>query len=233
MSYLEEIYYVGKDLSEKNRKLIEKAYVFAEKAHDGQIQAKKPFFEHPKQVGFLLASWGQGAEAISAGLLHDTVEDADVKLSEIKKKFGSKVALYVDGMSWEREKVNGKMKKDYVGLYRKFLGYVKKDPVLAIIKAGDEMSRSEPKSEEKFVTALKEKGLWEKFQDMINTRYRGFWIPFFEGIGLHKVVDKIEERGRFVQKRYADVTLYDYISQDDLSRIKEEIGKMKCVEVLA
>ena len=227
MSSLKEIYDAGNDLSEKDRGLIEKAYNFAEKAHEGQMQAKKPFFEHPKQVGFLLASWGQGAEAICAGLLHDTVEDANVKLSEIKKKFGNKVVLYVDGMSWERKKVNGKMKKDYEGLYKKFLGYVKKDPVLAIIKAGDEMSRSEPKSEEKFVTALKEKGLWEKFQQMIHERMRGFWIPFFEKIGFTRVAERIEVRGRFVKKKRIKVKLYDYISKGDLEMIRKNVDHVK------
>ena len=182
---LEEIYRVRKDLSEKDKELIKKAYFFAEKAHEGQMKGKKPFFIHPATVGLRLAEWEQEAEVISAGLLHDTVEDTEVKLSELKEEFGEKISFYVDGMSWSKKKVNGKMIKDYEGLFKKFLDYVKQEPKLAIVKAGD-MFRSEPKDVEKFVNSLKEKGLWEGFQVMINERFRGFWIPFFKmSFGFH------------------------------------------------
>jgi (p)ppGpp synthase/HD superfamily hydrolase len=231
-NWLEEIYGLRKDLSEKDKGLIEKAYFFAEKAHRGQMKGKKPFFDHPAAVGYLLAKWKQDANAISAGLLHDTIEDCGVKLSEIKNKFGEKVAFYVDGMSWARKKVNGKSVKDYEGLYKKFLDYVKQDAVLAIIKAADEMSRSDPKDLDKFVESLKEKGLWEDFQKMINERFRGFWIPFFKEIGLNKVIEKIEIRGRVVKKDKIKVILHNYISKEELAGIKGKISGMKGISEL-
>jgi len=231
-NYLEKIYNARKNLSEKDKLLIEKAYFFAEKAHRGQMKGKKPFFDHPATVGYLLAKWKQDSNTISAGLLHDTIEDCGIKLSEIKKKFGEKVAFYVDGMSYSKRKINGVLEADYKGLYKKFLDYVKQDPILAIIKAGDEMSRSDPKSEEKFIDALKEKGLWEKFQEMINERFRGFWIPFFKEIGFNNVIEKIEVRGRFVKEEKVKVTLYNYISKEDLIEIKNKISRIKGVNCL-
>lgn len=225
--YLKEISKIRKDLSKEDAQLIEKAYKFAEKAHMGQLKGKIPFFDHPANVGYLLAKWNQDSKAISAGLLHDTIEDCGVKLNEIREKFGEKVGFYVDGMSWSKRKIKGVWKKDYRALYKKFLDYVKKDPVLAIIKAGDEMSRSDPKSAEKFIGALKEKGLWKDFQKMINERFRGFWIPFFKEIGFLKVISKIENRGRFVKKRGIEIVLYDYISKKDLKFIKDKLSEIK------
>ena len=231
-NYLKEIYNARKDFSEEDKLLIRKAYSFAEKVHRGQMKGKKPFFDHPATVGYLLAKWKQNCNTISAGLLHDTIEDCGVKLSEIKNKFGEKVAFYVDGMSWSKRKINGVWKKDYEGLYEKFLNYVNKDPVLAIIKAGDEMSRSDPKNTEKFVVALKEKGLLKDFKKMINERFRGFWIPFFKEVGFNKVIEKIEIRGRLVKKGKMKVTLYCYISKKDLTKIRNNLNKIKGIDEL-
>ncbi|MBT3397949.1 HD domain-containing protein [archaeon] len=230
--YLKKIFQERKDLSEEDKILIEKAYSFAEEAHKGQMKGKKPFFIHPATVGLRLAEWGQDSKIISAGLLHDTVEDTKVKLSEIKKEFGEKIAFYVDGMSWSKKKVNGKMIEDYEGLFKKFLEHVKQDPTIAIIKAGD-MFRAEPKDVEKFVNILKEKGLWEGFQKMINWRFRGFWLPFFREIGFNKLVEQVERgRTRFVEEKNVKVKLYDYIPKEDLEEIKTKINGIKGLEAL-
>ncbi len=229
---LQEIYNLRKDFSEKDKELVGKAYHFAEEAHKGQMKGKKPFFIHPATVGLRLAEWKQDSQVISAGLLHDTVEDTEVMLSEIKKEFGEKIAFYVDGMSWSKKKVNGKMVKDYEGLFKKFLEYVKKEPKLAIVKAGD-MYRSEPKDPEKFVNKLKEGGYWEGFQKMINERFRGFWIPFFKEIGFNKLVHQIEEgRARFVKEKNVRIKLHDYLSKKDLKDVKTKINKINGLEEL-
>ena len=103
------------EFTRHERNLIAKAYNFSEKAHKGQFidsKRKVSFFNHPAYAGYFLAKWGQNAEAVAAGLLHDIVEDCGIKLFEINRKFGKKVAFYVDGMSWFRRKIHGKMKKD-------------------------------------------------------------------------------------------------------------------------
>jgi (p)ppGpp synthase/HD superfamily hydrolase len=215
------------DFSEKEIKLIEKAYLFAEKAHKGQSIGKIPFFNHPAHVGYFIAKCKQSGEAVSAGLLHDVVEDCKVKLPEIKSKFGERVAFYVDGMSYFRKKINGKMKKDYPGYYKKFFDYAKQDPVLAIIKAGDEMSRTRPQNAKRVIESLKKNGIWEDFQKMINERTKGVWIPFFSEIGFNKVVKKLNQRARFVKEVKIEIKLYNYISKKELSEIKTKIGKIK------
>ena len=220
------------NFSESEDKLIEKAYLFGEKAHKGQLMGKVSYFNHPAYAGYLLAKWKQEGEAVSAGLLHDVIEDCGVKLSEIKNNFGEKVAFYVDGMSWSKRKINGVWKKDYEGYYKKFSDYVKKNYILAIVKASDEMSKMPPKNAKKTIEALKEKGIWEKFQEMVNKRMRGFWIPFFSEIGFNKVVKRLKMQARFVKEENIEVILCNYISKKDLKTIKTNLGKVNCINEL-
>jgi len=220
------------NFSESRSKLIEKAYILGEKAHTGQLMDKAPYFNHPAYAGYLLAKWKQEGEAVSAGLLHDVVEDCGIKLSEVKSKFGEKVAFYVDGMSWSKRKIGGVWKKDYEGYFKKFLDYVKQNPILAIIKASDEMSKVPPKRIKKTVTALKEKGIWEKFQQMVNKRMRAFWIPFFGEIGFSKVVKRLKRQARLVKEEKTEIILYNYISKKDLKTIKTKLGKVNGINKL-
>jgi (p)ppGpp synthase/HD superfamily hydrolase len=220
---------------ESESELTEKAYAFAEKAHCGQsidLKGRMQFFNHPAYAGYFLAKWKQDSRVVSAGLLHDVIEDCGVKLSEIKSKFGERVAFYVDGMSYFKRKVNGKLIKDYKSYFKKFSEYVKKDPVLAIIKASDEMSKLPPRRVKNVIASLKDKGLWEDYQKMVNERMRGFWIPFFSEIGFGKVVKRIKRRGRFVKEVNIKIILYNYLSKKDLQVIRTKLAKMKCIESL-
>jgi len=86
-NYLKEILKIRKDFPKKENKLIEKAYKFAERKHKGQKfdGSSYPYFIHPAYAGVLLARWGRNYEEICAGLLHDVVEDCNVKLPTIKR----------------------------------------------------------------------------------------------------------------------------------------------------
>ncbi|MBS7527734.1 bifunctional (p)ppGpp synthetase/guanosine-3',5'-bis(diphosphate) 3'-pyrophosphohydrolase [Fusibacter paucivorans] len=77
------------------------AYNFGEKAHEGQYRKDgvTPFFSHPKNVSLILAELEMDEDTIIASLLHDTVEDTTVTLDDVRKKFGSEVALLVDGVT--------------------------------------------------------------------------------------------------------------------------------------
>ena len=66
---------------EANVDLVERAYRFAEKAHEGQFRKSgEPYFTHPLTVASILAKLMLDAPTIAAGLLHDTVEDCETLL---------------------------------------------------------------------------------------------------------------------------------------------------------
>jgi len=93
--------------------LIEKAYAVASKAHEGQKRKSgEPYIIHPLYVGLILADLELDKETITAGLLHDVVEDTIMTKEEITEQFGSDVALLVDGVTkLEKLKLSGDYKE--------------------------------------------------------------------------------------------------------------------------
>ncbi|MGZ3774832.1 MAG: RelA/SpoT family protein [Pseudobdellovibrionaceae bacterium] len=81
-------------------KVIEKAYAFSEKAHEGQIRRSgEPYFAHPLSVAAILADLHLDLDTIATGLLHDTVEDTSVTLEDLRREFGDVIAHLVDGVT--------------------------------------------------------------------------------------------------------------------------------------
>lgn len=79
---------------------IEKAIDMATKAHEGQFRKTgEPYIVHPLAVKKILEEWGMDEDTIIAGILHDTVEDTNLTLSDIKSEFGEPVAFLVDGVT--------------------------------------------------------------------------------------------------------------------------------------
>ncbi len=77
---------------------IEKAYHFAEKAHQGQTLASGlPYITHCASVAAILAELTVPPELVVAGLLHDVVEDTSITLDDIRKEFNPEIANLVDG----------------------------------------------------------------------------------------------------------------------------------------
>ena len=94
--------------------LIDSALVFAARAHAGQTRKATdiPYIVHPVGVMLILLEIGEtDPELLAAALLHDTVEDTDITLTQIQDTFGGRVAKIVEGCSepdrsdtWEARK---------------------------------------------------------------------------------------------------------------------------------
>ncbi|HRZ30411.1 MAG TPA: HD domain-containing protein, partial [Candidatus Paceibacterota bacterium] len=96
----QEIIALMKNPSKEDKRLIERALVFAEKAHAGQVRASgQPYITHPYNTALILAEFKADAETIAGGLLHDTVEDTQVGLADIEKEFGKDIAFMVNGVT--------------------------------------------------------------------------------------------------------------------------------------
>jgi guanosine-3',5'-bis(diphosphate) 3'-pyrophosphohydrolase len=98
MSLAELIEKAKKYLPEEKLSLVEDAYAFAAKAHEGQVRKSgDAYIEHPLQVAFILAEQQFDASTLAAALLHDVPENCDISLDEIRARFGPEVAKLVDG----------------------------------------------------------------------------------------------------------------------------------------
>ena len=86
--------------SQTDKDLVKRAYRFAEKAHTGQKRVSgEPYVNHCLAVATILAEMRVPPNVVTAALLHDTVEDTKVTLEDIKREFGSEIALLVDGVT--------------------------------------------------------------------------------------------------------------------------------------
>uniref|UniRef100_UPI0015EFFDB9 RelA/SpoT family protein n=1 Tax=Streptomyces phytophilus TaxID=722715 RepID=UPI0015EFFDB9 len=82
------------------------AYLLAEDAHRGQMRKSgDPYITHPLAVTLILAELGAETTTLTASLLHDTVEDTEVTLAQVRSGFGEEVAYLVDGVT-KLEKVD-------------------------------------------------------------------------------------------------------------------------------
>ncbi len=85
---------------QKDSARIERAIEVAKKAHEGQFRKTgEPYIVHPLAVKKILEEWGMDEDTIIAGILHDTVEDTNLTLDDIRKEFGESVAFLVDGVT--------------------------------------------------------------------------------------------------------------------------------------
>ncbi|WP_326815103.1 RelA/SpoT family protein [Streptomyces sp. NBC_01763] len=86
--------------------VLHKAYVLAESSHRGQIRKSgEPYITHPLAVTLILAELGAETTTLTASLLHDTVEDTEVTLDQVREQFGEEVCYLVDGVT-KLEKVD-------------------------------------------------------------------------------------------------------------------------------
>ncbi len=87
-------------LNDSDQALIQKAYVYSASIHSGQQRLSgEPYLSHPLEVSYILSQLNLDAATIAAGLLHDTLEDSTVTLSELTDEFGEEMATIVDGVT--------------------------------------------------------------------------------------------------------------------------------------
>ncbi|MET9601414.1 HD domain-containing protein [Streptomyces sp. NPDC006459] len=80
--------------------ILRRAYLLAETSHRGQMRKSgEPYITHPLAVTLILAELGAETTTLTASLLHDTVEDTDVTLDQVRTEFGDEVCFIVDGVT--------------------------------------------------------------------------------------------------------------------------------------
>ena len=88
-------YQPGADLD-----LLTRAYRFSASSHDGQQRASgEPYLSHPLQVAGLLVDFKMDVTTVTAGLLHDVLEDTPATKDDLVREFGQEIAELVDGVT--------------------------------------------------------------------------------------------------------------------------------------
>lgn len=174
------------DLDEKH---LRAGYEFALSAHEGQLRRDgTPFIIHPLEVARTCADLNMDGDAIIAALLHDTVEDTNVKLNEIERNFGNGVAEMVDSLTkimridlLARFTGRGKASGQASNLQKLFIAMTK-DTRVIVIKLADRLHNMQT------LVAMS-----EHQRQRISLETLEFYIPIARRLGLGLMVRELED----------------------------------------
>ena len=100
LMYNELRHQAASQFSVEEAAIIDKAFSVARERHDGQMRSSgEPYIIHPVAVAKIVLEYGMDYQSVAAAMLHDTVEDTDLTLEDVKKDFGEDIAALVDGLT--------------------------------------------------------------------------------------------------------------------------------------
>ncbi len=120
--------------------LVEKAYVFSAKVHQGQTRLSgEPYLTHPLQVAYILTKMKLDEICVASGILHDTLEDTCATIEEIQSIFGAEITTLVDGLT-KISKINfSSAEERQAENFRKMILAMAKDIRMILIKLADRL----------------------------------------------------------------------------------------------
>ncbi len=125
---------------EANTDLLRRAYAFSNEAHYKQKRkGGSPYIEHPLAVAAILCDMRMDTNTIAAGLLHDTIEDTDTTIEDIRGLFGEDIAFLVESLT-KLSKMEFKTSEDaQAENFRKMFLAMAEDMRVILIKFADRL----------------------------------------------------------------------------------------------
>jgi GTP diphosphokinase / guanosine-3',5'-bis(diphosphate) 3'-diphosphatase len=128
-------YQPGADLE-----VLQRAYRFSERSHRGQQRASgEPYLSHPLQVAGLLVDFKMDVTTVTAGLLHDVLEDTSTTKADLEAEFGKEIAELVDGVTKIGKLAFSSREERQAENFRKMLVAMARDLRVLMIKLADRL----------------------------------------------------------------------------------------------
>jgi guanosine-3',5'-bis(diphosphate) 3'-pyrophosphohydrolase len=119
---------------------VRKAFEFAFKSHDGQVRkSDEPYIIHPVEVAHLLAELNADVPTISAGLMHDVLEDCEVTSEQMEKEFGCDITKIVEGVTKLGKFSFSSKEERQAENFRKLIVAIAEDVRVVLVKLADRL----------------------------------------------------------------------------------------------
>ena len=190
---------VAKYQTPEDVELVRKAYVFAAAAHAGQVRLSgEPYLSHPLAVAYTLADMRLDGASITAGLLHDTVEDTKTTIEDIDESFGEDVADIVDGVT-KISLLNFDSKEaQQAENIRKMILAMNEDMRVLFVKLADRLHNMRTLE---YMKPEKQRRIAQETMDI--------YAPLANRLGLHRVKLELED----LSFRYIQPDAYNHITE--------------------
>ncbi len=163
--------------------LLNRAYVYAMKAHGQQTRASgDPYISHPLEVAAILTEFGLDDATIVAAILHDTIEDTGATREEIDRLFGAEIARLVDGLTKIKKLDLVSKRAEQAENFRKLLLAVADDVRVLLVKLADRLHNMRTLD---FVPPEKRKRIAEETLDI--------YAPLAGRMGMQSVRAELED----------------------------------------
>jgi guanosine-3',5'-bis(diphosphate) 3'-pyrophosphohydrolase len=187
--------------------LVKKAYDYSLKHHEGQSRASgDPYLVHPLEVALVLAEMKMDPVAVSAGLLHDSVEDTSVTIVDIRKEFGEQVAHIVEGVTKISKIDFATREEQQAENLRKMMLAMVDDIRVVLIKLADRLHN---------MRTLEH--LPEERRHKIAEETLEIYAPIAHRLGMGKIRGELEDLGF----RFLDPVGYEQVEKSVNARRKE------------
>lgn len=201
---------------------VSEAYCYAKLLHGNQIrQSGEPYINHPLNVAYILSEMHADCDTVCAGLLHDTLEDTNIKKEDIAHDFNQNVANLVDGVT-KLSKMNFSSKQDQNNANtRKIITGITDDVRIIIIKLADRLHN---------MRTLEFKSEFKQKENSLETME--IFVPLAYYIGAYRIKSELEDLSLKylkpdVYKRIGDEKIKLEETFDDI--LKEMLYKIKAL----
>ena len=190
---------IEQNRSEEDIKQIEKAFLFAQKLHEGQYRvSEEPYIIHPVEVAKILINLKVDTHTIMAAFLHDILEDTDTKPEEIKELFGDDVLTLVQGVT-KLGKLQFKSKEErQAENFRRLFIAMANDIRIIFLKLADRLHNMRTLN---FMAAPKQQKIARETLDI--------FAPLANRLGIGKIKTELED----LALRYLEPDKYFEIAQ--------------------
>lgn len=190
--------------------LIKRAYLFASKAHSGQLRLTgDEYILHPLNVAMILTEIYADSQTLATALLHDVINFTDTKIEDIEKEFGSEIKNLVDGISRINKLSLSADNEALASYHKKILVGLSGDVRIIILKIADRLHNM------RTLWAIPERKRKEKAKETLE-----ILVPIAHRLGINHIKSELED----LSLKYYKPEVYNDILEK-LSESRQELDK--------